>query len=92
MVPKAQASLVAQTIKNLPALWEIQVPSLCQEDPLEKALAAHSSVLAWRIPRTEPAGASPWDCKELDVTESMHAHTHIHTLNTFIVTRSLVSD
>ena len=56
MVPKAQASLVAQTIKNLPALWEIQVPSLCQEDPLEKALAAHSSVLAWRIPRTEEPG------------------------------------
>ena len=42
-----------------------------------------------------PQGEGPLargDCKELDVTESMHAHTHIHTLNTFIVTRSLVSD
>ena len=70
MVPKAQASLVAQTIKNLPALWEIQVPSLCQEDPLEKALAAHSSVLAWRIPRTEePGELESMGSQESDRTE-----------------------
>ena len=70
MVPKAQASLVAQTIKNLPALWEIQVPSLCQEDPLEKALAAHSSVLAWRIPWTEePGELESMGSQESDRTE-----------------------
>ena len=43
-------SLVAQMVKNLPAMWETQVRSLGQEDPLEKELVAHSSVLAWRIP------------------------------------------
>ena len=48
-----QASLVAQMVKNLPAIWETQVRSLCQEDPLEKGLATHSSFLAWRIPRTK---------------------------------------
>ena len=37
-------------IKNLPAVWETQVQSLGQEDPLEKEMAAHSSILAWRIP------------------------------------------
>ena len=42
-------SLVAQMVKNLPAMQEIQVPSLGWEDPLEKEIAAHSSILAWRI-------------------------------------------
>jgi len=44
------ASLVAQTVKNLPAMQETQVQSLGQEDPLEKGMTIHSSVLAWRIP------------------------------------------
>ena len=44
------ASLVAQKVKNLPAMWETQVQSLGQEDPLEKGMATHSSILAWRIP------------------------------------------
>ena len=44
------ASLVAQTVKNLPAMWETRVRFLGREDPLEKEMAAHSSVLAWRIP------------------------------------------
>ena len=48
-----QASLVAQTVKNLPAIWETQVPSLGQEDPLEKGMATHSSILAWIISCTE---------------------------------------
>ena len=43
-------------IKNLPAMWEIQVQSLSQEDPLEKGMATHSSILAWRIPWTEEPG------------------------------------
>ena len=46
-------SLVAQTVKNLPAIREIQVQSLGWEDPLEKGIAIHSSILAWRIPWTE---------------------------------------
>ena len=44
------ASLVAQLVKNLPAMWETWVWSLGQEDPLEKGKATHSSILAWRIP------------------------------------------
>ena len=47
------ASLVAQTVKNLPAMKETQVRSLGQEDPLGKGLATHSSILAWRTPWTE---------------------------------------
>ena len=50
------AELVTQTIKNLPAMWETQVRSLGQEDSLEKGMATHSSILAWRIPRTEEPG------------------------------------
>ena len=50
------ASLVAQTVKNLPAMQETQVQSLACEDPLEKGMTAHSSILAWRIPWTEEPG------------------------------------
>ena len=52
------ASLVVQMVKNLPAIQETQVLSLGQEDdPLEKGMATHSSILAWRIPWTvEPGG------------------------------------
>ena len=51
-----QASLVAQSVKNLPAMQETQVRFLGREDPLEKEMATHSSVLAWKIPRTEEPG------------------------------------
>ena len=62
----------AQMVKNLPALWEIWVRSLDWDDPLEKGMATHSSILAWRIPWTEePAGYSPWGPKELDMTEQL---------------------
>ena len=47
------ASLVAQMVNNLRAMQETWVQSLGQEDPLEKGMATHSSILAWRIPRTE---------------------------------------
>ena len=50
------ASLVAQTVKNLPAMQETWVRSLGWEDPLEKGKATHSSILAWRIPWTEELG------------------------------------
>ena len=44
-------------VKNLPAMREIQVPSMGREDPLEKGMATHTSILAWRIPWTEEPGA-----------------------------------
>ena len=46
------ASLVAQLVKNTPAMWETWVQSLGWEDPLEKGKATHSSILVWRIPQT----------------------------------------
>ena len=49
-------SLVAQTVKRLPAMWETWVQSLSQEDPLEKEMATHSRTLAWRIPWREEPG------------------------------------
>ena len=52
----SRTSLVAQTVKHLPAVWETQVPSLGWEDPLEKEMATHSSTLAWKIPWTEEPG------------------------------------
>ena len=51
-----RASLVAQMVKNLLAMQEIRVRSLGREDPLNKEMATHSSVLAWRIPWTEEPG------------------------------------
>ena len=50
------ASLVAQMVKCLPAMWETWVRSLGQEDLLEKEMATHSSILAWKIPWTEESG------------------------------------
>ena len=50
------ASLVAQLVKNLPAVWETWVQSLGWEDLLEKGMATHSNILAWRIPRTVESG------------------------------------
>ena len=50
-----QAPLVAQTVKNLPTMQETWVQPLGQEDPLEKGMATHSSIFAWRIPWTEDA-------------------------------------
>ena len=50
------ASLVPQKVKNLPAMQKTWVQSLGQEDPLEKGIATHSSILAWKIPWTEEPG------------------------------------
>ena len=49
----AMASPVTHMVKNSPAMWEIWVWSLGQEDPLEEGMVTHSSILAWRIPWTE---------------------------------------
>ena len=65
-------SLVAQMVKNLPAVQEARVGSLGQEDSLEKEMATHSSILAWRIPWTEePGGPKSMGSKELDMTEQL---------------------
>ena len=58
--------LVAQTVKNLPAMRETQVLSLVGEDPLEKGMATHSSILAWRI----PLGRGAWRATNHGVTKS----------------------
>ena len=50
------ASLVAQMVKNLPEMWETQVQSLGQKQPLEKGMNTHSSILAWRISQIEKFG------------------------------------
>ena len=57
----SRASLVAQLVKNLPAMWETWVQSLDWEDSLEKGTATHSSILAWRI---------PWTVKSMGVAKS----------------------
>ena len=66
---------MAQTLKRLPAMWETWVQSLGQEDPLEKEMATHSSILAWRIPWMEELGGlQSMGCKESDTTERLHFH------------------
>ena len=62
---EGRASLVAQLVKNPPAMQETWVLSLGWEDPLEEGKATHSSILAWRIPWTD----GPWGRKESDTTE-----------------------
>ena len=61
--------------KNAPAVQETWVQPLSRKDPMEKEMATHSRILAWRIPLTEePVGLSPQGCKELDMTEQL-THT-----------------
>ena len=68
-----KASLVVQRLKRLPAMWENWVRSLGQEDPLEKEMATHSSILAWRIPWMEELGGlQSTGRKESDTTERLH--------------------
>ena len=68
-------SLVAQTVKPLPAMWETWVQSLGREDPLEKEMATHSSTLAWKIPWTEEPGrlqSMGWQRVGHDWATSLH--------------------
>ena len=71
--------LVAQMVKPLPAMWETWVWSLGREDPLEKAMAIHSSTLAWKIPLMEEPdrlqGYSSWGHKKSDTTQRLHFHS-----------------
>ena len=76
---------MTQRVKNLPTMQEtwkrMQVRSLGQEDPLEKKMATHSSIVAWKVPRTEGnrPGYSPWSHKELDMTEQLNITAEIMT-------------
>ena len=66
---------MAQRLKCLPAMWETWVRSLGWEDRLEKKMATHSSILAWRIPWVEePGGLQSTGRKESDTTERLHFH------------------
>ena len=63
-------SLVAQLVKNPPTMQETQVQSLGQEDPVEKEMATHSSILAWEIPWTEePGRLQSMGSQELEMTD-----------------------
>ena len=67
-------SLVTQMVKYLPAMQETQVQSLGQENPLEKEMATHSSIRAWRIHGQRSLvgyNPRPWGCKESDTTERL---------------------
>jgi len=68
-----RTDLVAQLVKNLPAVQETWVQFLGWEDPLEKEMAIHSSILAWRIPWTEePGGLQSEGSQESDTTERLN--------------------
>ena len=64
---------MAQIVKNFPVMLETRVQSLGWENPLEKEMATHSGILAWRIPWTEEPGGlyGPWGHEELDTTERL---------------------
>ena len=71
------ASLVAQTVKNLPAMWETQVWSLGQKDSLEEDMTTHYSILAWRIPWTEePGGLQSMGSQRVGHDWATNTHTH----------------
>ena len=75
-----QASLVAQSVKNLPAVQESWVRCLGWEDPLEKEMATHSSIFAWEIHGQKSlVGCSPWGHKESGTTERLILKLNLHT-------------
>ena len=72
--------MLVQMVENLPAMRDTWIQSLGQEDPLEKGMATHSSILAWRMNRGQRslAGYSPWCPKESDMTGGLtHTCTHL---------------
>ena len=80
----SQAFLVAQMVKNRPAMQEVQVQSLGQEDPLEKGMVPHSSILAWRILWPEEPGRSVGSQRIRHYWET-NTHTHTHTPFLFLL-------
>ena len=71
---------MAQMVKNLPAMWETQIQTLVWEDPLEKGMAIHSSILAWRIPRTKKPGRLQSMGLQKSQTRLSNKHFIFHTL------------
>ena len=80
------ASQVAQMVKNLPAIQETLVSSLVWEDSLEKGMATHSSILAWRLPE-ETGRLHSWGCTESDMTEWLTLSLFIFTEALFIIAK-----
>ena len=78
MVSAIPESLVAKMVKNPPAMQETHIWSLSREGALEKGIATHSRILAWRIPWTEePGRLQSMGHKELDMIERLSIHTCI---------------
>ena len=76
---------MVQTVKDLPAMWETWVQFQGQEDSLEKGMATHSSIFAWRIPWTEePGGLQSMVLQELDTTKRL-THTRSVYLRYFVL-------
>ena len=78
-------SLVTQAVKNLPAIQKMQVQSLGQEDPLEKGMATHSSILPWRIPWTEEPGGLQFIGSQSQ-TQLKQLSTHAQTFSSISIT------
>ena len=75
----SRTSQVAQTVKNLPVMQETQLRSLGHEDPMEKGMGTHSSILAWRIPRTEePSRPQSIGSQRIGHNWVTNTHTHTH--------------
>ena len=73
-------------VKNLAAMWETRVQSLGWEDPLEKGMTTHSSILAWRIPWTEEPGRLQSVGSQSQAEQMTHTYTHIHVKGLHITT------
>ena len=83
-------SMVAQKVKNLPEMQEIQVQTLGQEDPLEKAMATHFIILSWKVPWTkEPGRLQSTGGNESDMTEQLTVT--FHTPTTHIILHMIYS-
>ena len=77
---KAWQPPMTQMVKNLPAVQETWVQSLGREDPLEKDMATHFSILAWRIPWTEePGGLQSMGLQRVEHKSAINTHTHTRT-------------
>ena len=73
---------MAQVVKNLPTVWEVWVRSLGWEDPLEKGMATHSSILSWRAPWTEePGGLQSMESQRVGHNWATNTDTHISLVN-----------
>ena len=76
LTPLDQGFPGGSAVKNPPGVQESQIQSLGREDPLEKGMDTHSSILAWRIPGQKSlVGYSPWGCKESDKTDQLANQT-----------------